>query len=53
MAFTAEDISWANCVSTGTDGSAALTEYKKVLPAEVQQICPDMNFIHCIIRTEA
>jgi hypothetical protein len=38
--FTAEDISWANCVGICTDGAAALTGHKKGFQAEVQQIGP-------------
>jgi hypothetical protein len=51
--FTAEDISWANCVGICTDGVTALTEHKKGFPAKVQQIGPHVNFIHCIIHREA
>jgi hypothetical protein len=51
--FTAEDISWANCVGICTDGAAALTIHKKGFQAEVQQICPHVNSIHCIIHREA
>jgi hypothetical protein len=51
--FTAEDISWANCAGICTDGAAALTGHKKGFQAEVQQIGPQVNFIHCIIHTEA
>jgi hypothetical protein len=42
--FTAEDISWANCVGICTDGAAALIEHKKLFHAEVQQIGPHVNF---------
>jgi hypothetical protein len=38
--FTAEDISWANCVGICTDEAAALTGHKRVFQTEVQQICP-------------
>jgi hypothetical protein len=51
--FTAQDISWAICVGICTDGAAALTGHKKGLQAEVQQIGPHLNFIHCIIHREA
>jgi hypothetical protein len=51
--FTAEDISWANCVGIFTDGAAALTEHKKGFQVEVQKIGPHVNFIHCIIHREA
>jgi hypothetical protein len=40
--FTAEDIFWVNCFDICTDGAA-----------EVQQIDPHVNFIHCIIHREA
>jgi hypothetical protein len=50
--FTAEDISWANCVGICTDGAAALTEHKKGFQAEVQETGPHVNFIHCIINRE-
>jgi hypothetical protein len=33
--FTAEDISWANCVCICIDGVAALTGHKKGFQAEV------------------
>jgi hypothetical protein len=33
--YTAEDISWANCVGICTDGAAALTGHKKGFQAEV------------------
>jgi hypothetical protein len=42
--FTAEDISWANCVGICTDGAAALTGHEKCFQAEVQQIGPHVNF---------
>jgi hypothetical protein len=51
--FTAEDISWANCVGICTDRAAALTGHKKGFHAEVQQIGPHVNFMHCIIHREA
>jgi hypothetical protein len=51
--FTAEDISWANCVGICTDGAAALTGYKKGFQTEVQQIGSHVNFIHCIIHRDA
>jgi hypothetical protein len=53
--FTAEDISWADCVCICTDGVAALTGHKKGFQDEVglQQIGPHVNFIHCIIHREA
>jgi hypothetical protein len=51
--FTAEDISWANCVGICTDGTAALTGHKKGFQADVQQIGPHVNFIDCIIRRGA
>jgi hypothetical protein len=51
--FTAEVISWANCFGICTDGAAALTGHKKGFQAEVQQIGPHVNFIHCIIHREA
>jgi hypothetical protein len=41
--FTAEDISWANCVGICTDGLAALTGHKKGFQAEAQQIGPHVN----------
>jgi hypothetical protein len=44
--YTAEDISWANCVGICTDGAAALTEHKKGFQAEVQEIVPHVKFIH-------
>jgi hypothetical protein len=47
--FTAEDISWANCVGTCTDQ----TGLKKGFQAEVQQIGPHVNFIQCIIHRQA
>jgi hypothetical protein len=50
--FTAEDISWANCISICTDGAAALTGHKKGLQAKVQQIGSHVNFIHYIIHRE-
>jgi hypothetical protein len=51
--FTAEDISWANCVGICADGAANLTGHKKGFQAEVQKISPHVNFIHCIIHREA
>jgi hypothetical protein len=51
--FTAEDISFTNRVGICTDGAEALTGHKKGFQAEVQQIGPHVNFIHCIIHTEA
>jgi hypothetical protein len=51
--FTAEDISWENCVGICTDETAALTGHKKGFQAEVQQIGPHVNFIHRIIHREA
>jgi hypothetical protein len=51
--FTAEDISWANCVIICTDEVAALTGHKKGFQAEAQQIGPHVIFIHCIIHREA
>jgi hypothetical protein len=51
--FTAEDISWANCICICTDGVAALTGHKKGFQAEVQQIGAHVNFIHSIIHREA
>jgi hypothetical protein len=51
--FAEEDISCANCVCICTDGAAALTGHKKGFQAEVQQIGPHVNFIHCIIHREA
>jgi hypothetical protein len=51
--FTAEDISWANCVSICTDGAAVLTGHKKGFQAEAQKIGPHVNFIHCIMHREA
>jgi hypothetical protein len=50
--FTAEDISWANCIGICTERAVALTEHKKGFQAEVQQISPHVNFIHCIIHRE-
>jgi hypothetical protein len=44
--FTAEDISWANCVGICTDGAAALTGHWKSFQAEVQQNGPHMNFLY-------
>jgi hypothetical protein len=38
--FTAEDISWANCVGICTDEAAALIGHKKGFQVEVQQIGP-------------
>jgi hypothetical protein len=38
--FTAEDISWANCVGICTDGVAALTGHKKGFQAEAHQTGP-------------
>jgi hypothetical protein len=51
--FTAEDISWANCVSTCTDRAAAFTGHTKGFQAEVWQIASHVNFIHCTIYIEA
>jgi hypothetical protein len=51
--FTAQDISWANCVGICTDGAVALTGHKKGFQAEVQQTGTHVNFIHCIIHREA
>jgi hypothetical protein len=51
--FTAEDISWANCVVFCTDEVVALTGHKKGFQAEVKQTGPHMNVIHCIIHREA
>jgi hypothetical protein len=51
--FTAEDISWVNCVGICTDEAVALTGHKKGFQAEAQQIGPHVNFIHCIIHREA
>jgi hypothetical protein len=51
--FTAEDISWVNCVGMCTDGAGTLTGHKKCFQAEVQQIGAHVNFIHCIIHREA
>jgi hypothetical protein len=51
--FTAEDITWANCIGICTDGTAALTGHEKGFQADVQQIGPHVNFIHCIIHREA
>jgi hypothetical protein len=48
--FTAEDISWVNCISICTDGAAALTGHKKGFQAEVKQTGPHLNFIHFIIH---
>jgi hypothetical protein len=45
--FTADDISYANCVGICRDRAAALKEHTKDLQDEVQQINPHMNFIHC------
>jgi hypothetical protein len=42
--FTAEDISWANCIGICTDGAAALTGHKKGFQAEVQQTGPPHEF---------
>jgi hypothetical protein len=35
------------------DGAAALTGHKKGFQAEVRQVAPHVNFIHCIIHREA
>jgi hypothetical protein len=51
--FTAEDISWANCVGICTGEAAALTGHKKGFQAEVQQMGRHMNFVHCIMHREA
>jgi hypothetical protein len=51
--FTAEDISWANCVGICTDGAAALIGHKKGFQADVRRIGPHVNFIHCIIHRQA
>jgi hypothetical protein len=50
--FTA-DIPLANCVGICTDGAAASTGHKKGFQAEVQQIGPHVNFIHCTMYREA
>jgi hypothetical protein len=44
--FTADDISWANCVGICTEGAAALTGHKKGFQVEVQQIGPHVNFLY-------
>jgi hypothetical protein len=51
--FTAEDISWTNCVGIYTDGAEALTGQKKGFQAEIQQVGHHVNFIRCIIHREA
>jgi hypothetical protein len=38
--FTAEDISWANCVGICTDGAAALTGQKKGFQVEAENWSP-------------
>jgi tetrahydromethanopterin S-methyltransferase subunit F len=48
--FTAEDISWGNCIDICTDGAEALTRHKKGFQAEVQQIGPHVNFIVSFIE---
>jgi hypothetical protein len=51
--ITSEDISWTDCVGICIDGAAALTGLKKCFQAEVRQVAPVANFIHCIIQREA
>jgi hypothetical protein len=53
LSFTAEYISWVNCIGISTDRAAALTGHKKGFQAEVRQIGSRMNFIYCIIHREA
>jgi hypothetical protein len=49
--ITSEDISWPNCVGICTVGAAAGP--KKGVQAEVRQVAPHVNFIHCVIHREA
>jgi hypothetical protein len=44
--FTAEDISWANCIGICTDGAVALTGHKRGFQTEVQQIGLHVNFLY-------
>jgi hypothetical protein len=50
--ISSEDIYWSNCVSICIDG-AALTGHKRGFQAEVRQVAPHVNFIHCIIQRHA
>jgi hypothetical protein len=51
--ITSGDISWSKCVGICTNGAAALTRHRKGFQAEVRQVSPHVNFIHCVVHKEA
>jgi hypothetical protein len=48
-----EGVSWSNYIGICMDGAAAFIGHKKGFQAEVRQVAPHVNFIHCIIHKEA
>jgi hypothetical protein len=51
--ITSEVISLSNFVGICADVAAPLKGHKKGFKAEVRQVAPHVNFIHCIIHTHA